>query len=225
MTATAPARSHGFDRQHSLLQLDCSADLRHYSRNLGPGVQERIFQTTSDALRKQLDEHRDFLLRHQQQQPRLAPTSSVVSGPAPPTPQAYPQPHPYSQASQPPPLQAAVPQLVHRRPEPAIVPGDISTYPLALRDALYSQKLIPRAHDGRSAYHVVVSSKNRDLGEDTKVVGTCPSMLAANELAARYFVEHCLVDVVDAKFTQLASGALHCGAGPHNVYVQEGRME
>jgi hypothetical protein len=32
-------------------------------------------------------------------------------------------------------------------------------------------------------------------------------------------------DVAEAKFIQLASGALHCGAGPHNVYVQEGRME
>ncbi|CAN9103609.1 hypothetical protein CC77DRAFT_1030899 [Alternaria alternata] len=224
MTTTAPARSHGFDRQHSLLQLDCSADLRHYSRNLGPGVQERIFQTTSDALRKQLDEHRDFLLRHQQQQPRLAP-APVVSGPAPGTPHAYTQPHPYPQVSQPP-LQAAAPQqLVHRRAEPAIVPGDINTYPLALRDALYAQKLIPRAHDGRTAFHVVTSSKNRDMGEDTKVVGTCGTMLAANELAAWYFVEHCMGDVAEAKFTQLASGALHCGAGPHNVYVQEGRME
>jgi hypothetical protein len=224
MTATAPARSRSFDRQHRLLQLDCSSDLRHYSRNLGPGVQERIFQTTSDALRKQLDEHRDFLLQHQQQQPRLAP-ASVVSGSTPATPHAYPQPHPYSQVSQPPLQVATAPQLVHRRAEPTIVPGDISTYPLALRDALYSQKLIPRAHDGRTVYHVVASSKNRDMGEDTRVVGTCGTMLAANELAARYFVEHCMGDVAEAKFTQLASGALHCGAGPHNVYVQEGRME
>ncbi|KAF2854821.1 hypothetical protein T440DRAFT_360096, partial [Plenodomus tracheiphilus IPT5] len=70
--------------QHRLLSLDCSADLQSYSRNLGPGVQEKTFQRTSDALRAQLEEHRDFLLRHQQNEhAQLTPVSQVNSPVAP----------------------------------------------------------------------------------------------------------------------------------------------
>ncbi|KAF2134320.1 hypothetical protein P153DRAFT_381501 [Dothidotthia symphoricarpi CBS 119687] len=55
-----PSRS---STTHALLQLDCSADLLLYSRNLGPGVQARCFERKNEALRAQLDQHRDFLIQ------------------------------------------------------------------------------------------------------------------------------------------------------------------
>ena len=231
MTASArPPYGAGFDRQHRLLQLDCSADLRHYSRNLGPGVQERIFQTTSDALRSQLDEHRDFLLQHQgqqqQTQPQLGP-APVVSGP-PATNMSQPYTS-HSHLSPPPRLQSAAPRpMLQGKP----VPGDVSTYPPALSEALYSHKAAAariQQYDTRAVYHVVYRTEKRYSKEETVVVGTCRSMLAANELAARYFLENCLSDGDEAKYKQLITGALSCEVGIENgrrtVYTQEGRLE
>ncbi|CAA9962265.1 hypothetical protein CFE70_005674 [Pyrenophora teres f. teres 0-1] len=218
----------GFDRQHRLLQLDCSADLRHYSRNLGPGVQERIFQTTSDALRSQLDEHRDFLLRHQgqqqQQQPQLAP-APVVSGP--PTTSI---PLPYNSHPNPPPrLQSAAPRPIPPRKP---IPGDVSTYPQALSEAVYSQKAtaaMGQPHGARTVYHIVCRTEKRYSKEETVVVGSCRSLLAANEVAARYFLENCLGDGDEAKYKQLITGAVSCEVpienGRRTVYTQEGRLE
>ncbi|KNG49091.1 hypothetical protein TW65_04072 [Stemphylium lycopersici] len=229
MAATASPRPHGFDRQHSLLQLDCSSDLRHYSRNLGPGVQERIFQTTSDALRTQLDEHRDFLLQHQkqQQQPHLAPVP-VLSGPVAATPQPYNHAPPYSQPPQPP-LQSAIPQAIASRNPTKIVPGDINTYPLALREVLYSQKSISRPHDGRSIFHIVSSTANRHSSDEAVMVGTCRSLVAANEVAAQYFLENCLNNSEEVKYKHLVNGALNCEAINEKrrvrVHVQEARLE
>ena len=238
MTTAASLRAYAFDRQQSLLQLDCSADLRHYSRNLGPGVQERIFQTTSDALRTQLDEHRDFLLQHQrqQQQPHLAPVP-VPSGPAPAPALAHrpaftqppPLPPPQQQQLQKPPLTSAMgPAIVARSPTKT-VSGDINTYPLALREALYSQKSTSRAQDGRTIYHIVCSRATGRAGDDTVVMGSCRSMVAANEVAAQYFLENCLGNSEDVKYKQLANGALSCEAVMDNrrvsVHVQEARLE
>jgi len=229
---TASARQAyggGFDRQHRLLHLDCSADLRHYSRNLGPGVQERIFQTTSDALRSQLDEHRDFLLRHQgqqqqPQQPQLAP-APVVSGPL-----ATSIPTPYNAYPNPPPrLQSAA-----SRPNPPRkpIPGDVSTYPKALSEAVYSHKAtapMAHVHDARTIYHIVCRTEKRYSKEEMMVVGSCRSLLAANEAAARYFLENCLGDGDEAKYKQLITGAVSCEVGIENgrrtVYAQEGRPE
>jgi hypothetical protein len=68
MTATAVpqpyTRQHAFSTSRNLLNLDCSADLKSYRRDLGPGVQAKCFEKTSDTIRAQLDHHRAFLLRH-----------------------------------------------------------------------------------------------------------------------------------------------------------------
>jgi hypothetical protein len=227
MNATAPARPYGLDRQRGLLNLDCSADLRPYAGQLGPGVQERIFQTTSDALRKQLDEHRDFLIRHQRQQSHLAP-APVLSGPAAIAPRFYVPPT--TQHQPPPPLsQSAAPQPLRTRPSASVVPNDPNAYPAALREALYSRKSISRAHDGRTIYHVMSSSGDGYSEDDTDIVGTCRSMQAANELAARYFVDYLGGPTNEDTYELLANGALHCkvdtGDGHLTVYVQEGRLE
>jgi hypothetical protein len=230
MNATASARPYGLVRQQGLLNLDCSADLRHYSRNLGPGVQERTFQTTSDALRKQLDEHRDFLIRHQRQQQPNATPAPVLSGPATIAPRSYAPPA--SQYPQPPPLlQSAAPQShpLAIRPTAAVVPGDVNTYPPALREALYSRKPISRAQDGRTIYHVMSSSGDGYNSDHEQVVGTCRSMQAANELAARYFVDYLGGPTDEDQYRLAANGALHCevdtGDGRVCVRVQEGRLE
>jgi hypothetical protein len=225
MNATAPARPYVFDRQHGLLNLDCSADLRHYSRNLGPGVQERIFQTTSDALRKQLDEHRDLLIRHNRQQPNVAP-APVLSGPSVIAPRSSYAP-PTSQIQPPPPLfQPAAPRQQPLQTR-SVVPGDVNTYPPALREALYSRKSVSRAHDGRTIYHVCTGDGYSS--DNTEVVRTCRSMQAANEFAARYFVDNWVLSNEEQKYSLLANGALHCELevddGRVSVYVQEGRLE
>jgi hypothetical protein len=217
------ARPYGLDRQQGLLNLDCSADLRHYSRNLGPGVQERTFQTTSDALRKQLDEHRDFLIRYQRQQQPNATSAPVLSGPATIAPRSYAPPA--SQYQQPPPLlQSAAPQPLQSQPLPirptaAVVPGDVNTYPPALREALYSRKSMSRAHDGRTIYHVMSSSGDGYSSDHEQVVGTCRSMQAANELAARYFVDYLGGPTNEDKYRLLANGALHCEVGTGDGHV------
>jgi hypothetical protein len=59
-------RQHAFSTSRNLLNLDCSADLKSYRRDLGPGVQAKCFEKTSDTIRAQLDHHRAFLLRHRQ---------------------------------------------------------------------------------------------------------------------------------------------------------------
>ncbi|XP_014561564.1 hypothetical protein COCVIDRAFT_33554 [Bipolaris victoriae FI3] len=233
MTATASMRPYAFDRQQSLLQLDCSADLRHYSRNLGPGVQERIFQTTSDALRTQLDEHRDFLLKHQrqqqqQQQPHLAPVP-VPSGPEPALAQPYTHARPYAQPPQPPSVSSVIPAAIATRSPTKTVPGDINTYPLALREALYSQKSAPQAHDGRTIYHVVASRAGTHSSEEAAVVTSRRNMVVANEVAAQYFLENYLENSEEIKYKQLGNGALSCEAVRDkqriSVYVQEAKSE
>jgi hypothetical protein len=231
MTATASLRPYAFDRQQSLLQLDCSADLRHYSRNLGPGVQERIFQTTSDALRVQLDKHRDFLLQHQrQQQPHLVPVPvPVPSGPAPTLNQPYTHPTPYARPPHAPSVPPVIPTAIATRSPTKTVPGDINTYPLALREALYSHKPASRAHDGRTIYHVVSSRAGSLSGEDAVVLAACRGLTAANEVAAQYFLEKYLGNSEEVKYKQLGNGALSCEAVMNkrrvSVYVQEARLE
>lgn len=224
MAATAPPQRYVFDRQRSLLQLDCSADLRHYSRNLGPGVQERIFQSTSDALRTQLDEHRDFLLQHQKQkQPHLAP----VSVPVPALTQSYAH-RPYPQTPQPAPVLSSIPAAIVTRSPTKTVPGDINTYPLALREALYSNKT-SRADDGRAIYHVVFSKASSHSSDEAVIVASCTSMIAANEVAAQCFLEKYLDKGEEIKYKQLGNGALSCEATADkqriSIYVQEARSD
>lgn len=234
MAATASPHGYAFDRQQRLLQLDCSADLRHYSRNLGPGVQERIFQTTSDALRTQLDEHREFLLQHQKQkqpqQPHLTPVP-VPSGPAPALAQSYTHARHYTQPPPPPPASvlSTIPTAIITRSPTKTIPGDINTYPLALREALYSHKCTSRAHDGRSIYHVVSSKASSHSSDEVVVVASCRSMVAANEMTAQHFLERYLDKCEDIKYKQLGNGALSCEATVDkqrvSVYVQEARLE
>ncbi|CBX97102.1 predicted protein [Plenodomus lingam JN3] len=79
--------------QRRLLHLDCSADLQPYSRNLGPGVQEKAFQWTSDVLRAQLEEHREFLLRQQQHEQGTLNPILQSRTPVAPGPESMPRSH------------------------------------------------------------------------------------------------------------------------------------
>ena len=144
-------RQHAFSTSRNLLNLDCSADLKSYRRDLGPGVQAKCFEKTSDTIREQLDEHRAFLLLHRQNGqasgfpspvPRLealpsqsAPNSNVASPHVTATRDNYytaSQPRPLRMLSQPhapqQPLQASRPR--------APVSGQVGTYPTGLRQAL-----------------------------------------------------------------------------------------
>ncbi|USP79870.1 hypothetical protein yc1106_07144 [Curvularia clavata] len=229
MAITVSPQPYVFDRQRSLLQLDCSADLRHYSRNLGPGVQERIFQATSDALRSQLDEHRDFLLRHQKQKqlqppPHLAP----VPVPAPALTQSYAH-RPYTQPPPPASVLSSLPATIVTRSPTKTVPGDMNTYPLALREALYSNQSTSQADDGRTIYHVISSKASSQPSDEAVIVASFGSMVAANEVAAKYFLEKYLDKGEGIQYKQLGNGALSCEATVDkqriSIYVQEARSD
>ncbi|KAF1943613.1 hypothetical protein EJ02DRAFT_453088 [Clathrospora elynae] len=244
MAATAIASTYSLDRQQRLLHLDCSADLRPYSRSLGPGVQERIFQTTSDALRAQLDEHRDFLLRHQQQaQPHLS-HPPVLSPPTTiPLHSHILPPNHYHQPAQPQPSQAAPPpKPTQSRQVYDLVPPITTTYPPALHEALgectrihLAQNIISRTRDGRATYNVMFEIGDRyerggavDTRCDT--VETYQSMSKANNFAAQCFViKFSGRDLRRGIFQARDNGALHCEIeteeGRVRVFVKEGRME
>lgn len=212
MAAAILARPDSFHRQQRLLHLDCSADLRSYSRNLGPGVQEKIFERTSDALRTQLEEHRDFLLQHQHQQHgqgRLdsitrshVPYAQHVPQPAParlePSPYAYIQPSgtaaAVASASRTAQTHAVLgspysaKRIAPRRPQNPIA-GDIATYPRALREALERCLALQTTNDSEdTVYHVIIAVQSTYMDDSHEIVGTYTNLREANEKMADMFL-------------------------------------
>ncbi|KAF1358087.1 hypothetical protein EJ07DRAFT_157101 [Lizonia empirigonia] len=197
---TAMAAPQPFSRQHTwstsrnLLNLDCSADLKSYRRNLGPGVQALCFEKTSETIRAQLDDHRTFLLRH-----RLGGQASGFPSPVPrlEVPQSHAAPNNdavpprvtasngnYHTASHPLPLQIlsqphAPLQTSPARPQRP-VPGDIHTYPIDLRQALencsqYGDGFVEGGH-----VYEVIERVDRDMPTTVDVVGAYESLQDAN---------------------------------------------
>lgn len=183
MATSAVAKLHSFDRQQSLLNLDCSADLRSYSRNLGPGVQEKLFQRTSDTLRAQLDEHRDFLLRHQRNsQMQINPVPRVNA----PNPLTVPRPWSHTLPSHEP----AQPLARSPTPPPPQSPvlGDINTYPPALRAALEQCTAVQQPEDN-IVYRVMFEVQGAYAGHDVHdIAGTYDSLQEANEQVVQMFL-------------------------------------
>ncbi|KAF3005873.1 hypothetical protein E8E13_009177 [Curvularia kusanoi] len=210
MSAMVASQRH--PRQHAtatttsrnLLNLDCSADLRSYRRDLGPGVQAKCFEKTSDTIREQLDEHRAFLLRHRQNGqasglpspvPRLealpshtAPSSTATS------PHASAPKNNYYVASQPRPLrmlsQPHAPQLPiqhPRRENP--VPGRLETYPAGLQQALERCNQYAGHYFQPDTVWEVITDVNGEPGmSGVEVVGTYESLQKANMQAAIVFL-------------------------------------
>ena len=214
MATPSVGRLCSFDRQQSLLSLDCSSDLRSYSRNLGPGVQEKLFQRTSDALRAQLDEHRDFLLRHQRNNRIQASLVPRVNAPVPlavPLEGAW-RPWPHTLPSHEPTQPLARPPTPDRAQSP--VPGDIRTYPPGLRDALEHCTAVQRPEE-HTIYHVIYDVRSTYMDDVHEISGTYHNLQEANEQVARMF----LFDGdwssgthagYDAEYEVLEGGALKC---------------
>ncbi|KAF1845799.1 uncharacterized protein K460DRAFT_355563 [Cucurbitaria berberidis CBS 394.84] len=204
MATTSIVRPHSFDRQQSLLKLDCSADLRSYSRNLGPGVQEKLFQRTSEALRAQLDEHREFLLGHQRNgQRQISPVPQVNVGPWPHTlPPDEPAHQPYPYAPTPPYAQTQDP-----------IPGDVNTYPPALRDALDRCMAFQQPNDD-TIYHVIEDIQSTYMDNAHKITGTYQSLQGANEEVVRKFL-----------FDGAWSSGIHMGYDPEYMVLEGGGLK
>ncbi|KAI8935742.1 hypothetical protein NX059_007262 [Plenodomus lindquistii] len=248
MATMTVARSRTPDTlQHRLLQLDCSSDLRSYSRNLGPGVQEKTFQRTSDALRAQLEEHRDYLLRHQQHgQAQLTPVSQFHSPVAPsqqvmpPSHHATPvfrdvgRPQYHVQPPQPQAPQALAPQWSRAPKPPSPIPGKVETYPRALRDALEQcRRQTAATPDDGTLYHVIYELAADYMDDQHEVVTTCRTPWIASNKVAEYFVGEflngCAVD--DPEYEVSSQGTLRCEVatdgslgGRAMVFVRPGRM-
>lgn len=207
MNATLPhqtrTRQHTFPTSRNLLNLDCSADLRSYRRDLGPGVQAKCFEKTSDTIRAQLDEHRAYLLRHRQNgqasglpspvprldvlQPHNAPSSNTVS------PHMSSSSSNYHTASQPRPMrmlsQPHAPQQIPQVPRRGgPVPGRIETYPAGLRQAL--ERCNQYGHQRRPGmvWEVITDVRGNHAGAGKEVVGTYESLQEANTQVADVFL-------------------------------------
>ncbi|KAF9692362.1 hypothetical protein EKO04_009711 [Ascochyta lentis] len=195
-------RQHAYPPSQNLLNLDCSADLKSYRRDLGPGVQAKCFEKTSDTIRAQLDDHRAFLLRHRK--------SGQASGFLSPVPrlevlQSYavssnnaPQPHltaphnNYHTASHPRPLQIlsqphAPLQTSPARPE-SPVPGNIGTYPIGLRRALERCNQYGHRYEAGSVHEVIVRVASDEMPTTKDVVGVYESLQDANMKVANVFL-------------------------------------
>ena len=188
-------RQHAFSTSRNLLNLDCSADLKSYRRDLGPGVQAKCFEKTSDTIRAQLDDHRAFLLRHRQSGqasgfpspvPRLeVPRShTVTSNNAVPPPMTAPINN-YHTASHPRPLQIlsqphAPQQLVSASRPQSTVPGNIATYPIDLRRALEQCAQYGHQYEPNTVYEVIVDIGSNYMRDSKDVVGTYESLQEAN---------------------------------------------
>lgn len=198
-------RQHAFSTSRNLLNLDCSADLKSYRRDLGPGVQAKCFEKTSDTIREQLDEHRAFLLRHRQDGqasgfpspvPRLealpsqsAPNSNVASPHVTATRDNYytaSQPRPLRMLSQPhapqQPLQASRPR--------APVSGQVGTYPTGLRQALERCSQYGHQRQYGIVWEVVTDVMDEYSDSRTEVVGTYESLQEANMQSTIVFLDH-----------------------------------
>lgn len=188
------SRQYTWSTSRNLLNLDCSRDLKSYRRNLGPGVQARCFEKTSETIRAQLDDHRAFLLRR-----RLSGQASGFPSPVPRL--EVPQSHAalnddavpprvtasngdYHTASHPLPLQIlsqphAPLQTSSARPQ-SPVPGDIHTYPNDLRQALekcsqYGDGFV----EGDHVYEVIQRVEG-DMPTTIDVFGAYESLQDAN---------------------------------------------
>ncbi|KAF2242566.1 hypothetical protein BU26DRAFT_128586 [Trematosphaeria pertusa] len=182
---------------HTLLNLDCSADLTSYSRSLGPaaphtGQSTQALTPTldSEALRAQFESHHEHLLQHRQ----LELQRQEAVGWASPAANLYaavpgsratlhgPEAHSISAQSS--------YQWPPQRRKPSPVAGDVSTYPPALRRALERSSVIngaPSSHES-TVYHVI-RDMDSDYMEDTSdIVGTYRSLHLANLVAAEYFI-------------------------------------
>jgi hypothetical protein len=203
-------RQHAFSTSQNLLSLDCSADLKSYRRDLGPGVQAKCFEKTSDTIRAQLDDHRAFLLQHRQSGrasgfpspvPRLeVPQSHTVpsSNNAVPPPLTAPNnnnnnnyhvayhPRPLQILSQPHAPQPMIPQSRQRSPVP--VPGNISTYPTALRHALEHCSQYGHQYEPEVLYEVIMETASKYREDSRDVVGTYESLREANLRATDVFL-------------------------------------
>ena len=196
-------RQHAFSTSRNLLNLDCSADLKSYRRDLGPGVQAKCFEKTSDTIREQLDEHRAFLLRHRQDGqtsgfpspvPRLealpsqsAPNSNVASPHVSATRDNYytaSQPRPLRMLSQP----HAPQQPIQASQRGSPVAGRIDTYPADLRQALERCSQYGHQRQSGIVWEVITDIMDEYSDNTRDVVGTYESLQEANAQAAFVFL-------------------------------------
>lgn len=209
MTAmVAPQRqtrphTYSTSTSRNLLNLDCSADLKSYRRNLGPGVQAKCFEKTSDTIRAQLDNHRAVLLKHRRSGqangfpspvPRLevpqqhTPLSHRAGGMQVTAPSGN-----YHTASHPRPLQILSQPHAPQQPRPMARPrqpieGNVATYPPDLRQALEQCAQFPDDHHLDIAYEVVVQIHSNYMEDSKEVVGTYRSQQEANMQVAATFL-------------------------------------
>ncbi|KZM21597.1 uncharacterized protein EKO05_0008048 [Ascochyta rabiei] len=195
-------RQHAYPSSQNLLNLDCSADLKSYRRDLGPGVQAKCFEKTSDTIRAQLDDHRAFLLRHRKSGqasrfPSPVPRLEVLQSYTVPSNNAVPPQltvpnNNYHTASQPRPLQIlsqphAPLQTSPARPE-SPVPGNIGTYPIGLRQALERCNRYGDRHEAGRVHEVIVRITRERMPTTQDVVGVYESLQDANMKAANIFL-------------------------------------
>ncbi|KAF1929714.1 uncharacterized protein M421DRAFT_127071 [Didymella exigua CBS 183.55] len=190
-------RQHAFLTARNLLNLDCSADLKSYRRDLGPGVQAKCFEKTSDTIRAQLDDHRAFLLRHRQNGqasgfpspvPRLEPPPSHAAHSSPAQPHMSSPNNNYHIASHPRPLSVLSQPHAPRAPQPApspsrpqnSVPGRIATYPASLRQALERGRQYGHRHEAGYVYEVIVHVSSQEYLITKDRVGAYESLQDAN---------------------------------------------
>ncbi|KAH6629820.1 hypothetical protein C7974DRAFT_193736 [Boeremia exigua] len=197
--AQPPTRQHASAASRNLLNLDCSADLRLYRRNLGPGVQAKCFEKTSDTIRAQLDHHRAFLLRHRRDGrtsglpspvPRLEVPQAMPGIDAAATQMNVPTTK-YHTASHPRPLQILsqphAPQQAPSVPQwERPFPGNVSTYPVDLRRALEECARYEHKYEPHTVYEIVMHVTG-ERGEHS-VIGSSGSLQEANLLLARMFL-------------------------------------
>ncbi|KAJ4986570.1 hypothetical protein SVAN01_07879 [Stagonosporopsis vannaccii] len=198
-------RQHTHSTSRNLLNLDCSADLRSYRRDLGPGVQAKCFEKTSDTIRAQLDNHRAILLRHRQSGqasvfPSPVPRLEVPRGQTVPSnragmSQVTPSNDNYHTAFHPRPLQILSQPHAPQQTRPSTQPqrpvaGDVTTYPTDLRRALEQCAQYPDEHGTDTAFEVVVHVASTYMDDSTDVVGACRSLQEANMQVAEAFLFH-----------------------------------
>ena len=196
-------RQHAFSTSRNLLNLDCSSDLKSYRRDLGPGVQAKCFEKTSDTIRAQLDEHRAFLLRHRQSGQASGFPSPVPRLEVPPSHTApgndagQSQPNNnYHTTSHPRPLQilsqpyAAQQTPPASRPQSPVrsIPGQVATYPIDLRQALERATQFGHRYEQDNVYQVIVDAASNYMDGSTSVAGAHEDLQKANLLVANIFI-------------------------------------
>ncbi|KAL6709702.1 hypothetical protein ACN47E_001130 [Coniothyrium glycines] len=214
MASTGVTRCpHGAQQQHRLLHLDCSADLRSFSRTLGPGVQEKLFQSMGDAFRLQMDSHRDRLLQHTEH--RQTPLNRVPElNQRPVAPLAVPLVnvwHPYSHNLVPHHVQVQqqeerrqqheeeMQQLRQRPQQKQRRTYDFAAgeYPPNLHEALEKCKREGSSTQQGAIYHVMYEQLNEYLGDETEVVGTFRSLHEANVFIPRHLMINCNQEAIE----------------------------